>query len=125
MLQIITAVIFIQTLFFKFSAATESVYIFSSLGVEPWGRWLTGLLEALAVVLLLVPSTAAVGALLSLAVISGAILSHLTILGIVIHDIGDNGTLFMMALVVALASGVILYLRRSQIPFAPFKRKTD
>ena len=44
-LRLIVAVILLQTLFFKFSAAKESVYIFSTLGMEPWGRIGSGVFE--------------------------------------------------------------------------------
>src|SRR6516164_4679647 len=86
--QLITAAILFQTLFFKFTAAEESVYIFSTLGLEPWGRIASGLAELVAVVLLIVPRTVTLGALLSLGVISGAIVSHLTRLGIVVKNDG-------------------------------------
>ena len=78
----IAAVILLQTLFFKFTAAKESVYIFSTLGMEPWGRIGSGMAELVASVLLLMPSTVALGAVLSLGVISGAIFFHLTKLGV-------------------------------------------
>src|SRR5579871_1465525 len=78
----IAAVILLQTLFFKFTGAKESVYIFSTLGLEPWGRIGSGIVELIASILLLTPRTVAFGAILSLGVISGAIVSHLTKLGI-------------------------------------------
>src|SRR5438270_8186728 len=81
-LQIIVAGILFQTLFFKFTGAEESVYIFRRLGMEPWGRIGSGIVELIAVILLLYPGTTTVGAILSSGVISGAILSHLTRLGI-------------------------------------------
>ena len=112
--QLIAAVILFQTLFFKFTGAEESVYIFSTLGIEPWGRIASGMAELLAVVLLLVPRTVTLGALLSLGVISGAIVSHLTKLGIVVKD--DGGLLFALAVTVFLCSLAILALRRQQIP---------
>src|SRR3954468_19376133 len=90
-LQIVVALILFQTLFFKFTAAEESVYIFRTLGLEPWGRIGSGVAELVAVMLLLYPRTAAVGAALSLGVISGAIVSHLTRLGVVVKN--DGGLL--------------------------------
>ena len=113
-LQVVVAVILFQTLFFKFSGAAESKYIFTTLGMEPWGRWASGCAELVAVVLLLIPRAAAVGALLSLAVISGAIASHLTKLGIVVQN--DGGLLFGLACVVFAGSGIVLWLRRGQLP---------
>jgi len=113
-LQLLAAVILFQTLFFKFTGAAESVYIFTKVGAEPWGRIASGIMELVAVVLLLIPATAWLGALISLAAISGAIVSHLTILGIVVQD--DGGLLFALALIVFAASLGILYLRRHELP---------
>src|SRR5205809_2627094 len=95
-LQIIVAVILFQTLFFKFTGAEESKYIFSKLGLEPWGRIGSGVVELIAVILLLYPRTVTLGAMLSAGVISGAIFSHLTKLGIVVQ--GDGGVLFVLSL---------------------------
>ena len=113
--QLVVATILLQTLYFKFSAAEESVYIFSTLGLEPWGRIGSGVAELVAAILLLVPSLAVVGAVLALGVISGAILSHLTVLGIEVR--GDGGLLFGLALAVFFGSLVVLVLRRREIPF--------
>ena len=113
-LQLVVAAILAQTLYFKFTAAPESVYIFSTLGLEPAGRIGSGIAEAVAVVLLLVPATAAVGALLALGVISGALASHLTRLGVEVQ--GDGGLLFGLACVVFAGSAVVLWLRRSELP---------
>jgi putative oxidoreductase len=114
-LQLIAAVILFQTLFFKFTGAEESVYIFTTVGAEPWGRIGSGLMELVAVILLLVPATAWLGALISLAATSGAIVSHLMILGIVVQD--DGGLLFALALVVFAASVGVLFIRRHELPF--------
>lgn len=113
-LQLIVAGILIQTLFFKFTGAPESVYIFSALGAEPWGRFGSGAVELLAALLLLMPATSSIGAALSLAVITGAIVSHLTVLGIEVQ--GDGGLLFGLAITVFAASAVILLLRRGELP---------
>ena len=114
--RIIVAVILIQTLFFKFTGAKESVYIFSTLGAEPWGRIGSGVVELIASVLLLVPRTAALGALLTLATSFGAIGSHLTKLGIKLTAVDDHGELFALALVVMVGSLIVLYLHRGEIP---------
>ena len=90
-LRVIAAVILLQTFFFKFTGAKESVYIFSTLGIEPWGRIGSGVVELVASVLILAPPTVAWGALLSLAVISGAIISHLTKLGVALPAVDDHG----------------------------------
>jgi hypothetical protein len=113
-LQLIVAGILLQTLFFKFTGAEESVYIFTALGAEPWGRIGSGVVELVASILLLVPATIPLGAILSIGVISGAILSHLAILGIEIK--GDGGLLFWLAVTVFVLSLAILAVRRSQIP---------
>lgn len=118
-LRLIVAGILFQTLFFKFTAAPESVYIFKTLGLEPWGRIGSGVVELIAVVLLLIPATVPVGALLSLGVISGAMMSHLTKLGIaVVNSDGtsDGGLLFGLALIVFAGSLVLLWLHRHQLP---------
>lgn len=113
-LQIIVAIILFQTLFFKFTGAEESKYIFSTVGAEPWGRIGSGILELIAVILLLIPSTVTVGAILALGAASGAILSHLTRLGIVVKD--DGGLLFALAVSVFISSAIILLIRRTDIP---------
>jgi hypothetical protein len=111
-LQLLVAGIFFQTLFFKFTGAEESVYIFSTLGIEPWGRIASGIAELIVVVLILYPPTAAVGALLGLGVISGALVSHAR-LGLVVRD--DGGLLFALAVTVFVASAAVVYLRRSEL----------
>ena len=115
-LQIVVAVILLQTLFFKFTGAEESVYIFTKLGAEPWGRIGSGIVELLASILLLTPRTIWLGTLLSLGTISGAIMSHLTKLGIKLTPVGDNGELFALAIVVFVCSAAVLWIRRRQLP---------
>jgi uncharacterized membrane protein YphA (DoxX/SURF4 family) len=95
--QIIAALILAQTLFFKFTAAPESVAIFTKLGVEPFGRVIAGSLELFTVVLLLIPRRAWLGAILGIVIMGGAIMSHLTILGI--ESQGDGGYLFFLAII--------------------------
>ncbi len=114
-LRATTAVILLQTLFFKFTGAKESVYIFSTLGLEPWGRIGSGIAELIASVLLLIPSTVLYGALLSLGVISGAIISHLTKLGISLPAVDDHGELFALALVVWVCSAALVVMHRSEL----------
>ena len=114
-LQIVAAVILLQTLFFKFTGAEESVYIFSRLGAEPAGRIGSGIVELIAATLLLIPSTTTLGAGLALGVMSGAILSHLTVLGIEVK--GDGGLLFGLAIAVFLSAAIVLFLRRGEIPY--------
>ena len=112
--QLTVAVILLQTLFFKFTGAEESVYIFSTVGAEPWGRIGSGVIELIASVLLFAPATAPIGAALALASMGGAILTHLTILGIEV--MGDGGLLFALALTAFVASAIVLVVRREQIP---------
>jgi hypothetical protein len=112
-LQLIAAAILFQTLFFKFTGAEESRHIFSTLGLEPWGRLGSGMVELVAVVLLLIPKTVPLGALLSLGVITGAIISHVTKLGLVVK--GDGGLLFALAITVFICSAVIILIRRHQL----------
>ena len=113
--RIVAAAILLQTLFFKFLGAEESVFIFSKLGVEPWGRIGSGVVELVAAGLLLVPRTAWIGASAALAVMAGAILSHLFVLGIAVK--GDGGLLFAMALIVTACSLATLAIHRKAMPF--------
>jgi hypothetical protein len=116
-LRLIVAVILVQTLFFKFTAAKESVYIFSTLGMEPWGRVGSGVFELAASILLLFPSTVTLGAAMAMAATGSAILFHLFRLGIALTAVGDHGELFALAIVVALCSAGILLLHRQDLPF--------
>lgn len=113
-LQLVAAGILLQTLYFKFTGAEESVYIFSTLGVEPWGRIGSGVVELIAAGMLLYPPTAAAGAALAMGLMAGAIFSHVTVLGIEIK--GDGGLLFALALAVFASAAVVLVMRRGDIP---------
>jgi hypothetical protein len=115
-LRLIVAVILVQTLFFKFTAAKESVYIFSTLGMEPWGRVGSGFFELVASILLLIPSTITLGAAMAVAATGSAILFHLFRLGIALTAVGDHGELFALAIVVTLCSAGILLLHRQELP---------
>ena len=114
LLQLLAAGILLQTLFFKFTGAEESVYIFSTLGAEPWGRIGSGVAELIAALLLLYAPTAPAGAALAMGLMAGAILSHLTFLGIEVK--GDGGLLFGLAIVVFVSSAVVLAVKRADIP---------
>ena len=116
LLQIVVAVILLQTLFFKFTGAEESIYIFTMVGAEPWGRYGSGVMELIAAVLLLIPATIAIGALLAVGVGVGAVFSHLTILGIDVK--GDGGLLFGLACVVLVGSAIVLAIHRRELPIA-------
>jgi len=115
-LRLIVAVILLQTLFFKFSAAKESVYIFSTLGMEPWGRIGSGIFELVASILLLVPGTVVAGAAMALAATGSAILFHLTRLGIALTPVGDHGELFSLAILVTVCSMIVLLMHRQELP---------
>lgn len=115
--RVIVAIILLQTLFFKFTGAEESKYIFSTLmGAEneAFGRIGSGVVELVAVILLFIPSTVWLSALLALGTISGAIFSHLTKLGIVVKD--DGGLLFILAIVVFISSAITLFIYRGDVP---------
>ena len=112
--RVAAAVILLQTLFFKFTAAPESVYIFTKVGLEPWGRIASGIAELVAAILILIPAATWLGAAVALAVMLGAIFSHLTVLGIVVMN--DGGLLFCLALSVAACSTVLLFLQRRRVP---------
>jgi len=112
LLRIVAAVILLQTLYFKFSAHPESVALFTKLGVEPWGRIGTGVIELIASILLLVPATVFIGAFLGAGLMAGAILSHLTVIGI--ESKGDGGQLFMLAIIVLACCSVLTIMYRQQ-----------
>ena len=113
-LRIIAAGILFQTLFFKFTGAEESVYIFARLGMEPYGRIGSGIAELIAATLILIPRTTILGALLSCGVMVGAIFSHIFVLGIVVKN--DNGLLFSLALITFICSAILVYQNKEKIP---------
>ncbi len=114
MLRIVIAVILIQTLRFKFTAHPDSVYIFSKIGMEPYGRIGIGILELLAGILLLIPKTVWMGAFLTIGVVCGALFFHVTNLGIEVNN--DKGVLFITASVTLILSVIVLYLYRKDVP---------
>ena len=105
--RIVAAIIMLQTLYFKFTASPESVYIFTEVGMEPWGRIGVGAMELIASSLILVTATAWLGAGLALGLMAGAIGMHLTLLGIEVQD--DGGQLFLYAVIVLVCSLYILW----------------
>ncbi len=117
--RIVAALIMMQTLYFKFTASPESVYIFTTVGIEPWGRIGTGVLELVASVLIVIPSLVWLGSLLAFGLMAGAIGIHATLLGIVVR--GDGGQLFVYALIVAICAAYSFWQSRSTIP-ASIKR---
>lgn len=111
LLRLTASIILLQTLYFKFSGAEESIYIFSTLGIEPWGRIGAGITELILSILILIPKTTWIGSIGAIGVMLGAILAHLTLLGVIINN--DGGTLFVLAIVV-LAVSVINLIRQKQ-----------
>lgn len=113
LLRIVAAFIMLQTLFFKFTGAEESIYIFSKLGMEPWGRIGSGVVELIASILLLIPRTTWLGAGLGLGTMSGAIFFHITKLGIEVQN--DGGQLFIYALVTFACCLILLMMEREKV----------
>lgn len=109
--RLIAAIILLQTLYFKFTASEESVFIFTTIGMEPWGRIGVGVMELIASVLLLITGVAWLGAVLAIGLMAGAIGMHLTILGIEVK--GDGGYLFLLAVIVTVCSAYVLYVNKS------------
>ena len=103
-----------MTLPAKFTGAEDAVALFTALGVEPWGRVALGVVEALLVVGILLPQTWVLAAALTTGLLGGAILSHLTVLGVEVSD--DGGALFAMALVGTASGAVITWMRRRELP---------
>ena len=113
-IKLIAVVILVQTLYFKFSGAEESVYIFQTLGIEPFGRIGSGIVELMASILILIPRTTLLGALMGLGTMAGALLSHLVFLGIEVKN--DGGTLFILAIITFLCCSILVYNQKSKIP---------
>lgn len=112
-LRLTAAIIMLQTLYFKFTAAPESVYIFSTLGLEPWGRIQIGCMELIAAMLIVIPKTTGLGALMGVGIMSGALFFHLTKLGLVVQN--DGGQLFILALIVFISCAILTLLFRKQL----------
>lgn len=112
--QIVAAAILLMAMVPKFMSAQESIDLFTTLGVEPWGRYLVGIFELVAIVLLLVPQLRlhAFGGLLAAGLMVGALASHAWRLGFS----GDAGGIAAMAVLVLIGSLVVLYLRRGELP---------
>jgi len=112
--RIVAAAILLQTLYFKFTGAEESVYIFSTLGMEPYGRIGSGIGELIAAVLILVPRTTLIGAIMGSGVMIGALFSHLFVLGIEVQN--DGGVLFTLAIITFLCCMFLIFQNRNGIP---------
>ncbi|AZA56797.1 DoxX family protein [Chryseobacterium shandongense] len=119
-IRLVPVIIMLQTLYFKFSAAPESVYIFSKIGMEPYGRIGIGVLELIASILILIPRTTSYGAVLGLGLMLGAIKFHVTELGIDVQN--DGGKLFYLAVIVAVFCLILIVSHRKQL-FSLFSKK--
>jgi len=115
-LQIGVAIIYLQTLFFKFTANPESVKLFTMLGAEPYGRLSLGVIELMIAIGILLPGTIVISSIISSIIMLGAIMTHLLIIGINFNN--DGGTLFVLALITLIASITIIILKNN------FKDKT-
>ncbi len=111
--RLLAVVILLQTLYFKFTGAEESVYIFSTLGMEPWGRIGIGILEMVAAAMLLLNATAWLGSALALGLMLGAIGLHLTVLGISVRH--DGGYLFLLAVITSLCAAYVLWSNKNKV----------
>ena len=112
--KLIAVIILVQTLYFKFTGAEESVYIFQTLGVEPLGRIGSGIVELIASILILIPRTTLLGALMAMGTMVGAIFSHIFVLGIIVKD--DGGTLFTLAIITLICCLILVYNQKNKIP---------
>ena len=112
--KLLAVVILVQTLYFKFTGAEESVYIFQTLGIEPFGRIGSGIVELIASILILIPRTTLIGAILGLGTMLGAIFSHIFVLGIEVQH--DGGTLFTLAIVTLICCLILIYNQKNKIP---------
>jgi putative oxidoreductase len=117
--RIVAALIMLQTLYFKFTGAEESVYIFTQVGMEPWGRIGVGTMELIASILILLPSTVWLGSVIALGLMGGAIMMHLTLLGIEVK--GDGGQLFLYAVIVSVCAIIAFWISRKSVP-EPIKK---
>lgn len=113
-IKLVAVVILLQTLFFKFTGAEESVYIFETLGIEPFGRISSGVVELIASILILIPRTTLLGAILAIGTMAGAIVSHIFVLGIEVKN--DGGTLFILALITFSCCLYLILINKNKIP---------
>jgi uncharacterized membrane protein YphA (DoxX/SURF4 family) len=80
-LQIGAAGMFLMAGFFKLSGNEQVVGVFEAIGLGQWFRYLTGALEVGGAILLLIPRTSGLGALMLAGVMVGAVVTHLFIIG--------------------------------------------
>jgi uncharacterized membrane protein YphA (DoxX/SURF4 family) len=118
-LRLVPAIILLQTLYFKFTAQPESVQLFTRIGMEPYGRIGTGIVELIASILILIPRYTGYGAILGLILMTGALYFHLTKIGIYFN--GDP-LLFIYAVITFVSCAVLMYINRNQLE-SQLKRK--
>jgi len=111
--RILAAIILIQTLYYKFTGHPDSMYIFSKMGMEPWGRIAMGVIELICGIMLVIPVVAWLGAGITAGLMAGAIFSHLGPLGVEVQ--GDGGTLFILAVVTFICSLIVLYQEKDKV----------
>ncbi len=118
-LRLVPAIILLQTLYFKFTAHPQSVKLFTQIGMEPYGRIGTGILELIAAILLLIPRFTGYGAILGLIMMTGALYFHLTKIGVYFD--GDP-ILFMYASITFVCCAILIFIYKNQLE-ARLRRK--
>jgi uncharacterized membrane protein YphA (DoxX/SURF4 family) len=118
-LRLVPAVILLQTLYFKFTAQPESVQLFTRIGMEPYGRIGTGVLELIAAILILIPRYTGYGAILGLVMMTGALYFHLTKIGIFF---GGDALLFIYAVVTFVCCALLIFIYKTRLE-SQLKRK--
>jgi putative oxidoreductase len=103
-LQIGAAGMFLMVGFLKLSGDPQMVALFQAIGLGQWFRYVTGSLEVLGAVLLLIPRLTGLGALLLVGVTLGAVTTHLFV-------IGGNP---LPAIILLIVTGIIAWGRRER-----------
>ena len=80
-LQIAAAGMFLMVGFLKLSGDPQLVGLFEAIGIGQWFRYLTGTLEVVGAILLLIPRTSGLAALMLAGVMACAIVTHVFIVG--------------------------------------------
>jgi len=103
-LQIAAAGVFLMVGFLKLSGNAQLVGLFQAIGLGQWFRYLTGTLEVAGAILLLIPRTSGLGALMLVGVMVGAVMTHLFIVG------GSP----LMAIILLIVTGLVAWGRRQR-----------
>jgi putative oxidoreductase len=103
-LQIAAAGMFLMVGFLKLSGNAQLVGLFQAIGIGQWFRYLTGTLEVAGAILLLIPRTSGLGALMLAVVMICAVATHVFIVG---------GSPFM-AIILLVVTGVVAWGRRQR-----------